>query len=1027
MPVDTTRTIPTRRTQRKMTEEEMKEIEMKRIRGAPIVASVLRSTVTNNIFTPSFAESAMWILLQTRMREYLPLRAPSGILSAGQGTRFILADTEQLHGKIAEMSHRIRQLEDALAIFQSTISDERHPLLTEQQLKIKFGSEALPRSRKTAAEEEEEKTLQTIDAIGTLTLNESGAGAYFGRSAGSETLMAGEESSSSSEEEDNTRVPLPTELEGLSNLFPFTRKHQSKCRSLELLERHLPSHERAWGLAQNYLEHGAFFFRPIKRDELQNSVLPNVYNVASQRVRTRINFNAANESSPPGENGIENGINVEPDHGNCHALAMCFFVFALGSLFDVNLPPYNAEAEKYYDLGRAALSAKAVYDSPSIETVQSIGLMATYHTLAGKKYSRDSAWCLMSLAAKLAQSIGLHRDSARWNLGSSIVENRRNVFWEVTAADVSHSLALGRPPSIHFSFVDCEFPLDEEATLSNDGQIEYGFWRMKHVFARDVFMPIIETTLTAKPNSYAAVLNLDRKVRETVIPTSLTNPPDVNRSSSSSLKAAYATQHRTVPLLYLHRSFFAQAMLDHPTNPLLSPFSPSFLTAYRSASLAIKYTKEHFEHCAEIGMRIWFLLYHTFSAAIIVGTVVTRSPGSTFAPRAFYELQISIELFEQTAKQSSRARTALNVLIKLKEKATRASCQYNGVPSPLGAFPFSRPGDELDDELAIFGGQKRVIARKSRSHKSSTSVSSGDSPPRDAGSASPPLHSPSNPKSQAAYQEVHPMLLQYLQGATFRSPPRQAATIPAVAGGNAMQVGDNGNNGMAPPQLPITKNAEMAGPDGYSALYNGTPSDRKAGVGPSMTPYTSSISSTPSNTSLMTPAGSRSNSFSSHRTMVDGNDSAIWQGKVEPISLPLSDTHYLDWLSSSASSPFQSPDQMHGTEPAFPDSVQTSPDVTSFGMSTTTSLNAHQARLAATAGRHSVQLPTTANTFDIFGVPPGTAFLNGYGFNSIPPGSPTGTMVELGVSSEAGMDARWMTFVHDCGIIENGSGLQQNG
>lgn len=155
---------------------------------------------------------------------------------------------------------------------------------------------------------------------------------------------------------------------------------------------------------------------------------------------------------------------------------------------------------------------------------------------------------------------------------------------------------------------------------------------MKHVFAREVFMPIIETTLTAKPNSYAAVLNLDRKVREALIPSSLTNPRDANRSSSASLKAAYATQHRTVrkchltyirqgtntgvALLYLHRSFFAQAMLDHPTNPLLSPFSPSFLTAYRSSSLVIKYTKEHFERCAEIGMRIWFLLYHTFSAAV---------------------------------------------------------------------------------------------------------------------------------------------------------------------------------------------------------------------------------------------------------------------------------------------------------------------------------------------------------------------------------------------------------------------------
>ena len=53
------------------------------------------------------------------------------------------------------------------------------------------------------------------------------------------------------------------------------------------------------------------------------------------------------------------------------------------------------------------------------------------------------------------------------------------------------------------------------------------------------------------------------------------------------------------------------------------------------------------------------LIGHLMRRQIIVGTIVTRSPSSTFAPRAFYELQMAIELFEQTAKQSSRARTAL--------------------------------------------------------------------------------------------------------------------------------------------------------------------------------------------------------------------------------------------------------------------------------------------------------------------------------------------------------------------------------
>ena len=57
------------------------------------------------------------------------------------GTRFILANTEQLHGKIQEMSDRIRSLEDALQSLHAehTINpDELHPLM--QGMKVERGS-----------------------------------------------------------------------------------------------------------------------------------------------------------------------------------------------------------------------------------------------------------------------------------------------------------------------------------------------------------------------------------------------------------------------------------------------------------------------------------------------------------------------------------------------------------------------------------------------------------------------------------------------------------------------------------------------------------------------------------------------------------------------------------------------------------------------------------------------------------------------------------------------------------------------
>ena len=63
--------------------------------------------------------------------------------------KFILADTEQLH----EMSNRIQQPEHALAILQSTVTDQRHPLLSDELLKVKFSSEAIDPKQSDGEEE----------------------------------------------------------------------------------------------------------------------------------------------------------------------------------------------------------------------------------------------------------------------------------------------------------------------------------------------------------------------------------------------------------------------------------------------------------------------------------------------------------------------------------------------------------------------------------------------------------------------------------------------------------------------------------------------------------------------------------------------------------------------------------------------------------------------------------------------------------------------------------------------------------
>lgn len=52
-------------------------------------------------------------------------------------SRFVLANTEELHEKIETLADRVRKLEDALADTHTSLSDEPHPLLKEELLTIK--------------------------------------------------------------------------------------------------------------------------------------------------------------------------------------------------------------------------------------------------------------------------------------------------------------------------------------------------------------------------------------------------------------------------------------------------------------------------------------------------------------------------------------------------------------------------------------------------------------------------------------------------------------------------------------------------------------------------------------------------------------------------------------------------------------------------------------------------------------------------------------------------------------------------
>lgn len=683
---------------------------------------------------------------------------PNGSLSAGQGTRFILADTEQLHRKISEMSERIRQLEDVVALFQAGISNERHPLLRDELLTIKFG----PEVRRTVDEENtREKLSQSIDALGTLTIGDHGETKYFGRSGGSESLFL---VNTPPDGDDSDMLQMSADLENIGLSFPLAIVDDGHDAILDRLEAQLPPRPRAWSLCEAYIAHFTWWFRPIKRDELVDDIMTPIY--------TTVNTGRPRQWHHPSE----------LDSGRCpHLLAVLYFVLAIGALVDLTLPACSAEAEKYYRLGRAALSLRSMLDSPEIETVQAVSLMAAYHSVCTSRYSVESAWSLISSAVKLAQSVGLHRDSKQWNLDEKNVQRRRNLFWEIRLFEMIHCIALGRPPSISPAHIDCELPIDDEESVSETGETLQGFWHFKMVFATEIYAPVVENMLSAKPPSYATILDLDRRIRQIQLPAVklYLRPDDDDYNNPSLCMKSYMMSHyRSLTMIHIHRTFFAQALLDNPASPLSSPYAPSFLSANRCASILLKSFIHHHERCGALCGRFWGMWTHAFSAAIIIGATVSRMPQSSLAPSALMELDLAIEVFQRGVNQSLRARQGLPILLRLKERATGAYQCYRDRHNPA-SIPQPKIPEEYQNALAIFGGQTRVLPAKALSRKrrsrglsgtpkdssTSTSSSQAHSPPSPPASVSTPSENGGTPAP-----DVHPCLMMYLSQVPTSSP-----------------------------------------------------------------------------------------------------------------------------------------------------------------------------------------------------------------------------------------------------------------
>ncbi|KAK7689316.1 hypothetical protein QCA50_007107 [Cerrena zonata] len=294
---------------------------------------------------------------------------------------------------------------------------------------------------------------------------------------------------------------------------------------------------------------------------------------------------------------------------------------------DPGLPaaPHNTEASQYFDITKAALNLVPILDeNPSVSTVQALSLMGIYQGMAVDENSIEITWVYMGLSCRLAQTVGLHRDSARWKLSLSETQKRRALFWELFIADGFQSLATGRLPIFSLPVVDTQLAADLDEELAEDGSPIPSFSSWKARFGRECIAPIVQATAQVQTPKYSVILELDRKIRDTELPKYATGQHPEGAGLSKTMSYYMLQNYRELAFIHVHRCHFTQALTEFLQNPLQSSYAPSFLVGYSSAYALLSSMREQFELFPIQLARFWVLWTHAFLATVRLAFFITK-------------------------------------------------------------------------------------------------------------------------------------------------------------------------------------------------------------------------------------------------------------------------------------------------------------------------------------------------------------------------------------------------------------------
>lgn len=367
-----------------------------------------------------------------------------------------------------------------------------------------------------------------------------------------------------------------------------------------------------------------------------------------------------------------NKMYENPSAMNDRGWLVCFNNVLLFSLYGSTMNGQKKEeiqtalVEKYFFNSWAAFDDVSILLTPSLINVQALLTLA----IVAQEISKPGlCWILLSQACRLAQAIGLHRQSHPSQISSNEeAQERKLVFWTLYVMDKALSLTFGRSTCLP------DFDIDVDLPENNSPLDEH--------FASWVWLAKIQSQIYMRLYSASACRASDEERQRAAaeLELDLRNWWAQNGAGLEQLPAIGLFEQRYIEL-EIKFSFHNSMIMIHRVNRAGGELSEAIcLDSARMSVQLIKQTLATDNELADGSVLLWLFQYFPFTPFFILFSNVVRNPEARQARDDFELMQVVVSYLDRMKAANENASKLLKIAAAFTQIAAAFLKKYVEIP-----------------------------------------------------------------------------------------------------------------------------------------------------------------------------------------------------------------------------------------------------------------------------------------------------------------------------------------------------------